>query len=122
MQTPLKLAEAAQHYLEQLEAQGKSQRTLYTYHRDLMQIQAFFGADRHIQELTLPWIGRFLKSNELLKLPNGKERALQTVHKTIRVFRMLMTWLYHAGHLTELLLPKSILLSKGSRNNSHFSF
>lgn len=108
MTQPLTLAEATQHYLNCLQTQGKHARTLYTYGKDLQQIQAFFGPERLVQSLTLPLIGRFLKSDQLLKLPNGKERAPQTVQKTIRVFRMWMVWLRQEGHLADIALPKSI--------------
>lgn len=71
MPDSLTLVEAAQHYLEHLEQQGKNKRTIDTYHRDLAQVQDFFGAERPIQTLSLPLIGRFLKSDALLILPNG---------------------------------------------------
>lgn len=104
MPDSLTLAEAAQHYLEMLEQQGKHQRTIYTYHRDLAQIQAFFGEARQIHTITLPLMGRFLKSEELLMLPNGSPRAKQTTQKTIRVFRMLLIWLQQTGALPEINL------------------
>ena len=106
MTASMSLTEAAHLFLEHLEAQGKHPRTLSTYHRDLKQIQAFFGPDRPVHTLTLPWMGRFLKSDELLTLPNGTPRAEQTIKKTIRVFRMLFSWLHQTGALTELTLPK----------------
>jgi hypothetical protein len=111
MATDITLQEASIAFLEHLKAQGKHERTLYTYGQDLKQIQAFFGSERSVQKITLPFIGRFLKSDELLKLSNGNNRAPQTIKKTIRVFRMLMLWLHQEEYLTELHLPKS--LSKG---------
>lgn len=108
MSNPIPLSEAAVQYIEFLKYQGKSKRTLDTYQRDLQQILAFFGPARLVGNMPLPLIGRFLKSDELLRLPNGDARASQTVHKTIRVFRMWMQWLVQVGYLTELILPKSI--------------
>jgi len=106
------ISEASTQYIEHLKAQGKNPRTLYTYGRDLQQIQAFFGSERLVGNIPLPLIGRFLKSDDLLKLPNGQERAPQTVKKTIRVFRMWMQWLFQEAYLTELQLPKSIPLGR----------
>jgi site-specific recombinase XerD len=108
MNPSIPLSEAAQLYLEHLEQLGKHKRTISTYYRDLQQVQAFFGAERLVNNIPLPLIGRFLKSNELLLLKNGQPRASQTVNKTIRVFRMFMLWLSHQGHITELHLPKSV--------------
>lgn len=102
------LVEAAQEYLEFLKSKGKSPRTLYTYGKDVEQILAFFGSDKEIAKITLPLVGKFYKSDELLKLPNGKDRAPRTILKTIRVFRMLMTWAQSQGYIDTLLLPKSL--------------
>jgi len=108
MNAPITLSEAAVQYVEYLKHDGKSERTLYTYGKDIQQILAFFDPERVVGNMPLPLIGRFLKSDELLKLPNGQERAPQTVKKTIRVFRMFMQWLVQVGYLPEVTLPKSI--------------
>ena len=50
------LHEAREAYLDHLKAQGKKDRTLYTYGRDFDQIEAFFGADRKLTATTL-WNG-----------------------------------------------------------------
>ena len=42
------LHDAAQEYLEHLKACGKSERTLYTYGRDLEQVETFIGADKKL--------------------------------------------------------------------------
>jgi site-specific recombinase XerC len=115
MNAPITLSEATTQYLEFLKHHGKSERTLYTYGQDIQQILAFFGPERLIGNMPLPIIGRFLKSDELLKLPNGQERAPQTVKKTIRVFRMFMQWLVQVAYLPEISLPKSIPLGRSSK-------
>jgi site-specific recombinase XerC len=112
MNTQINLYEATTQYLEHLKVNGKNDRTLYTYSRDIQQILAFFGPERLVDNMPLPLIGRFLKSDELLKLPNGQERAPQTVKKTIRVFRMFMQWLVQVAYLPEIHLPKSIPLGR----------
>ena len=52
-------------------------------------------------------MGRFLKSDELLKLTNGGARAKPTVDKTQRVMRMFFVWCLETGRLKKLPLPKS---------------
>ena len=121
MNPTISLSQAAQLFLESLEAQGKHPRKLSTYYRDLSQIQAFFGSERTIDTLSLPFIGRFLKSGELLLRSNGTPRASQTVNKTIRVFRMLMTWLYQNGFLSDLILPKSMQNKRLIRGDERFT-
>lgn len=102
------LVEAAQEYLEFLRNKGKSPRTLYTYGKDIEQILAFFGPDKEISKVTLSLVGKFYRSDELLKLPNGKERAPRTFLKTARVFRMLMIWAQSQGYIETLPLPKNL--------------
>jgi hypothetical protein len=111
-QTETTVFEAIDLFKESLVKAGKHPRTLYTYGKDLEQILAFFGEATPVSAVTLPRIGRFLKSDQLLLLPNGNERAQQTVRKTIRVFRMWMVWLQDQGYLEALRLPKSIPMGK----------
>jgi site-specific recombinase XerD len=108
------LAEAIHLYQTHLKAQGKHERTLYTYGRDLQQVCAFFGAEKSLGTITLPLVGKFLKSDTLLQLSNGRERAPQTVGKTIRVFRQFLIWAHTEGHLAHLPLTKEIPLGRNT--------
>ena len=106
------LHEAAQAYLEHLRAQGKKERTLLTYGMDVKQMEAFFGADRKLKSILTPHVGKFLKSDVLLKLPNGKDRAKPTVDKTIRVLRMFLIWAKETGRIDNLPLPKDLPMGR----------
>jgi hypothetical protein len=106
------LHEAAQAYLEHLRTQGKKERTLYTYSRDFLQIEEFFGADKKLRAILPPHVGKFLKSDALLKLPNGGDRAKPTVDKTVRVFRMFLMWAKETGRIDKLPLPKDIPMGR----------
>jgi hypothetical protein len=96
-------------YLEHLKSEGKSERTLYTYTQDAKQIIGFFGAERKLTSILTPHVGKFLKSDALLKLPNGAERAEPTVRKTVRVLRMFLVWARDNGYIEKLPLPKPAL-------------
>jgi hypothetical protein len=115
------LHEGAQAYIEHLRAQGKKDRTLYTYGRDLQQMEAFFGEDKKLKSILSPHVGKFLKSDELLRLPNGTERAKPTVEKTVRVLRMFLLWAKETGRIDKLPLPKDLPLgrSKEKENPEH---
>ena len=102
------LGQAMTDYLEHLKAAGKGERTIYTYSRDAEQIIGFFGADRKLTSILTPHVGKFLKSDILLKLPNGQQRAELTVKKTIRVLRMFLGWARDKGLITNLPLPKDV--------------
>lgn len=98
--------EAAEAFLVHLHEQGKKERTLYTYRKDLEIVETFFGGDKKVSSIRTPQVGKFFKSDTLLKLPSGRERAKPTLDKTIRVFRMFLVWAKDTGRLAELPLPK----------------
>ena len=106
------LHEAGQAYLEHLKSQGKKERTVYTYGKDLQQIEAFFGADRKLTGILAPHVGKFLRSDALLKLASGKQRAKPTVDKTKRVLRMFLVWAHETGRIEKLPLPKGAALGR----------
>ncbi|MCL4500061.1 MAG: hypothetical protein M1335_07485 [Chloroflexi bacterium] len=100
------LHDAAQEYLEHLKACGKSERTLYTYSMDLRQVEAFFGPEKKLGSILIPHVSGFFKSDALLKMNGDKDRSEVTVKKTIRVFRMFLTWAREQGYIDKLPLPK----------------
>ena len=112
------LGHALVDYLDYLKAEGKSERTIYTYRKDTEQIIEFFGTDRKLTSILTPHVGKFLKSDILLKLPNGGCRAELTVKKTIRVLRMFMIWARGKGYITSLPLPKNASTGRGATNEN----
>jgi site-specific recombinase XerD len=105
----MKLKDATQEYLQTLAATDKSPRTLYTYGKDLQQLMAFFGEETPLERLTLAWMGKFLRSPELLEIPqSGKRRAEQTVAKTRRVVRQFLLWAQARGYLAHNPLPRAL--------------
>jgi len=111
------LHDAAQAYLEHLRGQGKKERTLYTYGKDFEQIEAFFGAERKLSGILAPHVGKFFKSDALLKLPSGKKRAKPTVDKTMRVFRMFLIWAKETGRIKKLPLPKDTPMGRSQKED-----
>jgi len=75
--------------------------------KDLDIVEAFFGGERPVCEIRVPQVGKFYKSQILLKTPDGKDRAERTITKTMRVFRMMMVWARNMSIITELPLPKN---------------
>ncbi len=102
------LKEVGTEYLNYLKEKGLSDRSIYTYGNDLKQITAFFGEDKEIDKVLIPHVGRFLKSDELLK-KKDLDRAKPTIDKTIRFFRMLMLWAKEQGYIENLPLPKVMM-------------
>ncbi|MHB1000777.1 MAG: site-specific integrase [Armatimonadota bacterium] len=102
------LHDAALEYLEHLKSEGKSPRTIYTYQKDIDQIESYFGADRKLTSILIPHVSKFLKSDALLKLPSGKERSEPTIKKTVRVFRMFLVWALGKGYIMNLPIPKDL--------------
>jgi len=98
--------DAGQAYLEHLRTLSKKDRTIYTYSKDFELIEDFFGGDKPLASIRTPQVGKFFKSDHLLKMASGKERAKPTVDKVMRVFRMFLFWAKETGRLAELPLPK----------------
>lgn len=111
------LHETTETFLGHLQALGKKERTIYTYKKDLELAESFFGADKPLSEIQSWQVGKFLKSNKLLKLANGKMRAERTIAKTVRVFRMMMVWAHDNGLITELPLPKSTPMGRDKKKD-----
>ena len=109
------LREAMQEYLEYLRTEGKSERTLYTYDRDVQQIVGFFGTEKKLSAVLTPHVSKFLTSDALLKLPNGRERAAITVRKTVRVLRMFLVWAREKGYIAKLPIPRDMPLGRSMK-------
>ncbi len=105
--TEVTIHETAEAFINHLRENGKKERTLYTYRKDLDLIERYFGKDKKLRELRITQVGKFFKSDALLKLRNGNFRAEPTIAKTTRVFRMMLVWAKQTGQIDELPLPKS---------------
>lgn len=105
--TDCTMTQTTEGFIDHLKETGKKERTLYTYQKDLDIVLSFFGKDKPLADIQSWQVGKFYKSNMLLKRTNGKQRAERTVAKTMRVFRMMMVWARDTGLIKELPLPKS---------------
>ena len=94
---------------------GQEGATLYTYGKDLEQIEAFFGTGRKLTGILAPHVGKFFRSDALLKLPSGKERSQPTVEKTKRVLRMFLVWAHETGRIDKLPLPKGTAMGRSAK-------
>jgi len=61
------------------------------------QIEAFFGADRKLAGILAPHVGKFFKSDALLKLPNG------------------MIWAKETSRIDKLPLPKDTPMGRSQK-------
>jgi site-specific recombinase XerD len=112
MTQPIALHKATQDYLDYLQELGKHPRTLYTYSKDLEQIVAFFGPEKPLTSILNIHIGKFLKSDQLRRLPNGQERSPATINKAIRVLRMFFVWAHDTELIQRLPLPKDLPMGR----------
>jgi site-specific recombinase XerD len=110
------LHDAVLEHLEFLKGQGKSERTLYTYSKDLEQVEAFFGPDKKLSAILIPHVAGFLKSDALLKMSGDEDRSEITVKKTIRVFRTFLVWAKEQDYVTKLPLPKDTPMGRSLKS------
>jgi hypothetical protein len=109
MPRQITLKGAAPQFIEHLRAAGKKEQTLRTYGTALDVVAGFFGEGKSLKAIRPADVGRFLKSDALLKKPNGKERAQPTVDQIVRVLRMLLEWAQAKGHVATVAFPKDAL-------------
>jgi len=112
------LHEAVQEHLEYLKGQGKSERTLYTYAKDLDQVEAFFGPGKKLSAILIPHVSGFLKSDALIKMRGDKDRSEITVKKTVRVFRTFLVWAKEQDYIDKLPLPKDVPTGRSLKTTS----
>ena len=112
------LHEAVQEHLEYLKRQGKSERTLYTYSKDLEQVEAFFGPGKKLSAILIPHVSGFLKSDALLKMRGDKDRSEITIKKTVRVFRTFLVWAKEQDYIDKLPLPKDVPTGRSLKTTS----
>ena len=121
MPSQLTLKDAAPQYLEYLRAAGKNVHTVRTYGKALEAIAGFFGEAKALKALRPADVGRFLKSDALLKKPNGKERAKPTTDQITRVLRMLLEWAQAQGHVAAVAFPQDAMPKRRRRQQAQQS-
>jgi len=121
MPSQLTLKDAAPQYLQYLRAAGKNVHTVRTYGKALEAIAGFFGEAKALKALRPADVGRFLKSDALLKKPNGAERAKPTIDQIIRVLRMLLEWAQGQGHVAAVAFPQDALPKRRRRQQAQQS-
>ena len=117
MPRALTLTDAAPQFIEHLRAAGKKEQTLRTYGTALEVAAGFFGEGKSLKAIRPADVGRFLKSDALLKKPNGADRARPTVDQIVHVLRMLLEWAQGQGHVESVAFPKDAL-PKRRRNTA----
>ena len=78
-------------------------------------IEGHFGAERKLTAILPAHIGKFFKSDALLKKPSGADRAKPTTDKTKRVFRMFLFWAKEQGHIDNVPLPKDTPMGRSAK-------
>jgi len=118
MPSQVTLKDAAPQYLEHLRAAGKGEHTVRTYGKALDVVAGFFGETKALKALRPADVGRFLKSDALLKKPNGKERAKPTLDQIVRVLRMLLEWALAEGHVSAVAFPQDAMPKRPRKQQS----
>jgi len=104
------LKEAVEKYMEHLKAEGRTERTQYTYKKDLDLALEFFGKEKDITKLIPAHISKFFKSDPVNKVPkSGREKSPLTIDKTRRVFRQMLVFCKERNFTEKIPLPKDEL-------------
>ena len=103
------LKEGIEAYIGHLQAQGKKGTTIGVYKKALALAAGHFGEDRDLARMLPAHAAGFLKSDAVLKKPDGAERAEISVEQIRRVFRQMLTFCRDKGLIESLPLPKDEL-------------
>ena len=60
------------------------------------------------RRLTVPWVGKFLKSDVLTQRANGTPNKAVSVTRAKHVLRMMLAWAHDQGHLDRVPVPRSM--------------
>lgn len=102
------LVEKVNQFLDYLKAQGKKEKTLYTYGKDVELLVQHFGNGKAISKITKPLMGGFLKSVPVNRTTSGKEKSVITIRKTKRVVSQFFDWLIETDVITDSPMPKEV--------------
>jgi len=100
------LVEKVNQFLDYLKTQGKRERTLYTYGKDMEIFLEHFGPEKTIIKITKPSMGSFLKSDGVMHTVSGRTKSNITITKTRRVVSQFMDWLVSTGVIDTSPMPK----------------
>ena len=100
------LVEKVNQFLDYLKENGKKERTLYTYTKDVELLVNHFGNGKAINKITKPLMGGFLKSDPVNKTTSGRDKSSITIKKTRRVVSQFFDWLTQNGEIIESPMPK----------------
>ncbi len=103
----MKLKELVVEYLQSLRDGETKDKTIKVYERYLKLATAHFKGERDITAIKLPQVGKFFKSDAVIKGKNGKDRSEITSRQIRRVFRQLMVYALEQEYITILPMPKT---------------
>jgi len=101
------LKKAVEKYMAHLEAEGKTERTRYTYNMDLKLALEHFGEDKKLAKLIPAQVAGFFKSDLVTTVPkSGRAKSEITITKTKRVFRQMLVFCRDQKWIETLPLTK----------------
>ena len=100
------LVEKTNQFLDYLKENGKKEKTLYTYGKDVELLVQHFGNGKAVNKITKPLMGGFLKCVPVNRTTFGKEKSAITIRKTKRVINQFFDFLIEKGNMTENPMPK----------------
>ncbi len=101
----LTLGELAERYLKHLEETGKSEGTMFSYRIELKTAMKQLGEETLIGSLTADDVRRYFDSAAVMKLKNGKPKAMPSYLKTQRVLRLALCFAVERKWLEVAPLP-----------------
>jgi hypothetical protein len=93
------LSDLSERYLHNMETEGKSRGTVFSYSMELGAAQKELGADTPIADITRADVIRFNESPRVTLLRSGKPKSQLSIDKTRRVLRLALGFAVQTGLL-----------------------
>ncbi len=106
---PVTIKSVAEAYIDHLTLGKTKPSTIRVYDKSLQLALAYFGADRRIDSILVPHVGKFFSSNMANFQENGKPKAEATKKQIRRVFRQMMEFAQTYHLICKLPIPNSEL-------------
>ena len=97
----MRLSECIPAFHLQLEADGKSPHTVSSYLRDVGMLAGFLGTDPPVPSITPDDVNRFLLSDAVQRLPDGRAKKRGSVAKIKLSLRAFFRWVHERGMMGE---------------------
>jgi integrase/recombinase XerC len=93
----MRIDQALDLYVQQLRADGRSEHTVRQYQRHIRLLDAWFGAPKHVEDVTHEDLARFLSSDQARQRPDARPKRPTSTNALRSSLRTFFAYVHAAG-------------------------